>query len=166
MPPSSSSSLSEQLAAERAHAPRVAPAATPRAPGTFGRFLHDAMVALQREHPQAWEGVCAALRSRLVTLRVDAEIVPLRFTAQQVAFTPFAPDAHVELSTDRPTIHALVDGELSLESAVRHNRLRLSGAPADLIRFHEGLLCWLHGAVRSPSFPALLAGFRQTEGDA
>ena len=34
--------------------------------------------------------------------------------------------------------------------------------PDDVIRFHEGLMQWLHGAVRSPSFPGLLREFRRT----
>lgn len=166
MPPSSSSSPSEQLARERAERIAVAPAATDRAAGSFGAFLHAAMTALQREHRGAFEQVCAALGGRRVTLRVDAEIVPLAFRRDAVAFLPFAPEADVELQTDRSTIHALVDGALSLEQAVRQNRLRLQGAPADVVRFHAGLMAWLHGAVRSPSFPQLLRGFREaTPGD-
>ncbi len=84
----------------------------------------------------------------------------MAFEADGVTFLPFAGEAHVELQTDRPTIFALIDGVLGLQSAVQADRLRLRGGPDDVIRFHEGLMLWLHGAVRSPSFPGLLREFR------
>ncbi len=120
------------------------------------------MTALEREHPEAWAALCHALRRRQVTLHVDDEVVPLAFHGGSVEFLPSAGDAHVVLHTDSPTIFALVDGGASLEEAVRRDRLQLFGRPDDVIRFHEGLMQWLHGAVRSPSFPRLLREFRRT----
>ena len=143
----------------------VPPAATPRSPGSFGVFLFDAMRALQREHGDAWGRVCAALHGRRVTVAVDAEIVPLSFDATSVTFLPFAARAHVTLHTDRATIDGLIDGGLSLMDAVGQNRLGLAGRPDDVVRFHDGLMAWLHGAVRSPSFPELLRGFRTGPGE-
>lgn len=129
--------------------------------GSFGAFLREAMTALEREHPTAWAALCWALRRRQVTLHVDEEVVPLAFHVGSVAFLTVAGDAHVVLHTDTPTIFRLVDGQCSLEQAVHEDRLRLFGRPDDVIRFHQGLMQWLHGAVRSPSFPGLLREFRR-----
>lgn len=167
MEPSSSSSPSErvltpseQLAFERNDPPSPTAAASVPAPGSFAAFLHEAMSALEREHPTAWERLCLALRRRRVTLSVDEEIVPMAFEVDGVTFLPYAGEAHVILETDRPTIFTLVDGVLSLEEAVKRDRLRLRGRPDDVVRFHDGLMQWLHGAVRSPAFPGLLRAFR------
>jgi hypothetical protein len=131
------------------------------ASGSFGAFLRKAMTALEQEHPEAWAGLCRALRRRQVTLHVDDEVVPLAFLLGSVVFLPLAGEAHVVLHTDTPTVFRLVDGQCSLEQAVQQDRLRLFGRPGDVIRFHQGLMQWLHGAVRSPSFPRLLREFRQ-----
>lgn len=140
--------------------PRPPSAASVRAPGSFAAFLHEAMTALETEHPAARAALCRALRRRRVTLIVDDEVVPMAFGPGSIDFLPTASGAHVVLRTDRPTIFALVDGVCSLEGAVHQDRLRLEGRPDDVIRFHQGLMQWLHGAVRSPSFPRLLREFR------
>jgi hypothetical protein len=67
----------------------------------------------------------------------------------------------IDVRTTRATVLALIDAELSLVDAVLADHLSLRGALPDLLAFHEGLTTYVHGAVRAPSFPALLAAYRR-----
>ena len=138
----------------------VVRATTAPLPGSFAAFFARASAALRREHGQAWGKHVHALRGLCVVLHIGDEVIPLRFSAVGVALMPDDGGAHVVLSADHAMIFALVDGEVTIEAAVRQNRLRLRGTPAHLVRFHEGLMLWLHGAVRCPSFPQILADTR------
>jgi hypothetical protein len=126
----------------------------------FGPFLLDSFAVLGREVPWAHAGLRAALAPREILLRVDDEPVPLRFTraAIEPLFAPAAPA--IVCATDRRTILRVIDAEASLLSAVMDESLALRGSPDDLLAFHDALVLYLHGAVRAPSFPALLRRFR------
>jgi hypothetical protein len=57
----------------------------------------------------------------------------------------------------------LIDARLTLLDAVLSDALAMTGAPDDLLAFHDGLIAYVHGAVRAPSFPALLSAYRTNE---
>lgn len=127
---------------------------------TFTAFLATAFATLERELPWAYVGVARRLAPRAVRLEVDGELVGLRFSSGAVAFEPDVVDPAITVRTDRAAILAVIDAEASLLSAVLDERLHLQGTPDDLLAFHDGLVLWVHGAVRAPSFPALLRRFR------
>jgi hypothetical protein len=66
----------------------------------------------------------------------------------------------VECRTTRRAILDLVDARTTLMAAVVADRVWLRGSVEDLLAFHDGLMVYLGGAVRSPSFPWLLRQFR------
>jgi hypothetical protein len=131
--------------------------------GGFPAFLARSLDLLEREVPEAFGVLCARLARRTVFLDVDGERIQLRFGAR-VALGPPEERAHVAVTTTRRTILDVVDRGTSLADAVLADLLVLVGAPADLLAFHDGLLDYVHGAVRAPSFPGLLAEFRTAAG--
>ncbi len=134
-------------------------------PDTFVGFLARSLALLEREHPEAYARMCAALARRTVLLKVDDEAIELRFGKRRLRLAEpgVGGGQTVRAVTGRATILALVDGRLTLMDSVMQDRFEIFGGLDDLIAFHEGLMFYLHGAVRAPSFPALLRRFRTLE---
>ena len=126
----------------------------------FVDFLSRSLALLRSERPDVFARFCASLSPRVVRLCVDEEAIALAFSGRDVR--PIAAStAHVDVASDRGTILAVLAAELTLHEAVMADRLTMRGSCGDLQAFHDGLLLYLHGAVRAPSFPALLSEFRQ-----
>jgi hypothetical protein len=128
--------------------------------GGFGAFLRESFDVLAREVAWAHAALCATLAPREIALRVGAERVALRFTRDAVLHLPAPAAPAIACATDRDTILAVLDAEATLLSAVLDDRLLLRGTPDHLLAFHDALVLYVHGAVRAPSFPALLRRFR------
>lgn len=128
---------------------------------SFARFLLRSLSALRRDLPWIHARLCARLAPRELRLEVDGEGIGLRCGEDEIRRVepPCAPAAFAR--TDRATILDLVDARLSLLDALLEERLVVQGAIGDVIAFHDGLLIYLHGAVRDPSFPALLRELRR-----
>ncbi len=132
----------------------------PGALGPVGALLAESFAALEREAPEAH----LRIRNHLVGLSVRVEVDDERFalgfssTAVNVAAEPGSVDAVV--ATTSAGIDALLDGELAVANAVLEDRLRVVAPLEVLVRLQEGLRLYVHGAVRSVSFPALLERFR------
>jgi hypothetical protein len=127
---------------------------------SFESLLQRSLDALERERPDVAARLAATLAPLDVSIEVDDEALGVRAVAARVEVTPAPSRAHVHVVTDRRTILALVDGDLSLVDAVIRDQLSLRGAVADLARFHDALWVYLQGAVRAPSFPQLLRAYR------
>jgi hypothetical protein len=132
-----------------------------RVPGAvFSTLLRRSLETLERERPDVAARLAATLGALDVAIRVGEERVGLRAEDGRVVVAAPPPEARVDVVTGRDTILALVDGEVSLVDAVVGDALALRGAVPDLARFHDALWLYLQGAVRAPSFPALLRAFR------
>ena len=125
----------------------------------FADFLSRSLRLLRSERRDIFERFCAALSPRIVRLCVDDEEVALAFFGSDVRSITAA-SAHVDVASNRTTILAILAAELTLHEAVMAERLTMRGSCDDLQAFHDGLLLYIHGAVRAPSFPALLREFR------
>jgi hypothetical protein len=125
----------------------------------FGAFLEESLELLQTEIPVAYRAMCAALAGRAVTITVGGDAARLVFDDAGVAFRRNEGPADVCVRTTRRTILDLVAARLTLLDAALADRLELVGSPDDVIVFHDGLMAYLHGAVRAPSFPALLGRY-------
>ncbi len=66
----------------------------------------------------------------------------------------------VELTTTRRAILQVIDAQMTLTQAVLSDAILLKGQADDLAVFHDGLMTYVRGAVRCPSFPPLLDTFR------
>lgn len=104
--------------------------------------------------------MCRQLAPRAVRLCVGDETIPLVFAPAEVRTVTAIKRPQIEVVTSRAAILAVIDAASTLLQAVLDDRLALRGAPEDLLAFHDGLMAYVHGAVRAPSFPALLRAFR------
>lgn len=126
----------------------------------FVAFLRRSFDVLAREFPEALRVLTVRMGPRTVVLAVDDERVQVRFGPRTPVLEPPDGSAAVTITTTRDAILDVVDCGTALTDAVLDDRLVLEGALADLLAFHDGLLDYVHGAVRAPSFPGLLAAFR------
>jgi hypothetical protein len=140
----------------------LVPSSSSSAPDArFGRFLDASLAALRVEVPEAYAAMCGALAPRALRLEVDGEIITIRFEPDVVVEVPSSEPATVVLRTSRTSILAVVDAHHTLVSATLDGLLDLRGMPTDIAAFHDAFVRYLQGGVRAPSFPRLLADFRQ-----
>ncbi len=105
--------------------------------------------------------MCAELAPREVALDVGGEVVAVAFDDRGHRALPSPVAPRVELATTRAAILDLLDGRITLLDAVLADRIVLRGGLDDVIAFHDGLMTYLHGAVRSFAMPGLLRSYRR-----
>jgi hypothetical protein len=105
--------------------------------------------------------MCRRLAARRVDLCLDDERVAVVFARDEASIVGDAGPCTVEVQTSRTAVLRVIDARDTLMSAVLADRLVLRGAPPDVLAFHDGLIAYVHGAVRARSFPELLRQFRQ-----
>jgi len=125
----------------------------------FAPFLHRSFAALRVEVPDIYAETCRRMAPRSVRIETDGEAVHMSFEKSAVRFDADS-GATIDVRTSRDAILALVAGEITLAQAVLDDALWLRGEADDLLAFHDGLMAYLHGAIRAPSFPALLRDYR------
>jgi hypothetical protein len=127
---------------------------------TFASFLARSLSALATELPWAYAKMCRTLNGREVSIELDGAIAVVLCSADSAAVASSGVAPAVECRTTRAAVLALARAETTLLEAVLGERVWLKGRVADLLAFHDGLMIYLGGAVRSPSFPGLLYEFR------
>lgn len=128
----------------------------------FAEFLLESFATLERDLPAVHARLCRHFAGRIVELCVDGESLRLAFTTQHAVRSYGNAVASIRITTDRDTILDLVDARLGLVDAIMADRLELTGSPDELLLFHDGLMIYLHGAVRAPGFPHILHTYRHT----
>ena len=131
-----------------------------RPESSFKWFIAASLQALRAECPGAFGLLCVQLAPRRVRLTIEGEKVTLAFDSSQVRVLARARNATVQLETTRQTILDVIDARLTLEEAVLADLILLKGRTEDLSAFHAGLVTYVRGGVRCPSFPRLLDRFR------
>jgi hypothetical protein len=121
---------------------------------------------LSRELPWIHERLCRVLGGREVLIEVDGERAPVLCDGRRVTVIEAPRSPVVECRTTRRAILDLIEGRMRLDEAVTSERVWLRGGVEDLIAFHDGLMVYLGGAVRSVSFVGLLAELRASVGAA
>jgi len=130
--------------------------------GPIARLLAESFDLLAARLPDAHARMLAPLRGLELELILDAEALHLRFehgvelTAGGGELVPGCPRIECRL----PTILAVLDAKLSLVEAVESDALQVRADLDRLVLLHEGLLAYVHGAVRCPGFPELLTRLR------
>jgi len=127
----------------------------------FRGWVDRGLRTLRAELPWAHARMAAALGAREVTITVDGEVTAVQSDGGRVWLRDAPDEPAVTLSTTRREIVALVDAERSLVTSVVLGKTVLRGRADDLAAFHDGLLEFLRGAVRSPSFPWMMDAFRR-----
>jgi hypothetical protein len=128
--------------------------------GGFAGYLTRSLRLLRDEAPAHFAATRAHLGPLAVRITVGNEApVVVRLDGAEPWVRQHAPEetfpAAVDVGASRPALAAFLRGELSIEEAVTDDRLTLRGSLDHLLPFFDGLAAWLHGALRSPSFPSL-----------
>ena len=124
------------------------------------RFIELSLETLRGEFPAAYLLLCSQLAPRTVRMMIDGEEISLAFDPRGAHLRRDAPHPTIELQTARQTILSVLDAHLTLHEAILADAILLRGDLEDLAALHEGLLTYVRGAVRCPSFPPLLDRFR------
>jgi hypothetical protein len=126
----------------------------------FRGWVDRGLRTLERELPSAHARMAAALGAREVLIAVDADVAVVECDGARVWLRDAPAAPCVTLRTTRREIVALADAERTLVASVLRGDTVLRGTVADLAAFHDGLVEFLRGAVRCPSFPGLMDAFR------
>ena len=127
---------------------------------SFARFIGSSLETLRNELSTAYHLLCTQLASRSVLLVIDGETVALAFNDSEASVLAELHNPTVQLHASRRTLLDVIDARLTLYEAVLSDSIVLEGNADDLVAFHDGLLTYVQGAIRCPSFPALLDHFR------
>jgi hypothetical protein len=126
----------------------------------IGGLITTSLSTMRDECPEAYGLICRLLASREVLMLIDGETVVLTFHPDEVQVLHQPRSPHVELRTSRQTLLDLIDARLTLDQAVWTDAMVVRGDVQEVGLFHEAWLNYVRGAVRCPSFPALLERFR------
>jgi hypothetical protein len=129
---------------------------------SFRGFLGRSLQVLEREAPLAYRAVCDTLGARRVAIRVDAERLLVENLSGKLCLVSAEGSVSAEASASRCVLRALIEGEVGLTDAILSDQVELVGGLDDLVAFHEALLFYFMGAVRSPSFVVLSDEFLAT----
>lgn len=131
--------------------------------GNFHRHLVDALEALEREVPAHYQATVNALGDRRIGASIDGEDLLILRSGVRIQALDGASLAEVSVfaATAQTALVDLLDGEVSLLDLLFSERLHLSGAVPELLAVERALFHFLQGAVRAPSFPAILRSFRR-----
>ena len=121
------------------------------------RILSRALVA---ERPRELAKLCEILAGRTLAIAVEGERIAVSFYADRVVCARRAGPATVHLGMQRQLIADVIRARTSLASALVDGRLAVTGPIDEIALLHQGLMVYVHGAIRAPSFPALWQRFR------
>lgn len=124
----------------------------------FAAFLDHSLRLLAREAPRSFAAVRDRLRGVAAAIELDRQ-TPVRVQLDAEPWVARSEAGEVRAEVDGTDLARLLRGELTIEAAVRDERLHLRGSLEHLLGFLDGLESWIHGAVRCPSFPALYREF-------
>jgi hypothetical protein len=130
---------------------------------SLGRLLQESFDCLEREIPQAYRKMCATLDGLSVRICLDDETVVIGFAGVHCRVDVAGGPVKAELRTSRRAVLAVLDGRQSLASAVLADEVKVRAPLDTLERLNHAIEAYMHGAVRSRSFPALLVRFRERE---
>lgn|GEM_PF-2800470 len=122
-------------------------------------LLAESLGCLEREAQGCHARMCQHMSGHALDLTIGRQRMSLRGEPRRLTVGP-AHDAPVRVRTELATILAILGGELPIREAVRDDHLEVQGPIDRLLILHAALADYVHGAVRSPSFPALLTRLR------
>lgn len=116
--------------------------------------FEDALAVLATEHPPAYAAMTAALGARRFELEVEDEAFMLDVGTTLEARV-------ISIATDVATLEAVIDGELAVLDAILADRIEIYASPDDLIAVSDAMKCFMQGALRCISMPAVLDRLRK-----
>ncbi len=128
--------------------------------GVVQVLLARSFALLAREQPQTYGRFLLHLAGLTLALKIDAEHFTVAFTRAGVGLRAVDGQEHITVRTCRQTILEVLDDQHTLAEAIISSAVEVVGPLEFLLRAHEGLICYVHGAVRCASFPPLLQHLR------
>jgi hypothetical protein len=123
-------------------------------------LLAQSFALLAREQPQAYERFLLPLAGLTVALKIDTEHFTVAFSSGQAHLRAVGGQEHIIVETSRQTILEVLDDRRTLTEAVISSAVEVVGPLELLLLAHEGLIRYVHGAVRCAGFPSLLQQLR------
>ncbi len=127
--------------------------------------------AIKADVPTQYAALCGALGGESVHLQIDHEFLLVQSDGRHVDVSAPAKKNRrepedgqhvgVQLRTRARVIRDIIDGDCDLVDAVVSEAVELVGDIGVLSQFNTALTAYLHGAVRSPRFDAIVEEFRQ-----
>ena len=130
------------------------------ATGPLARLLADSFQVLERGLPEASRRLCAVLEGVSLGMQVDEESFAVEFSARGARVRAATGQESAQVSLSRHTLWEVLENRLGLTEAVVADAVRVVGPLDTLLRLHEGLRLYVHGAARCPSFMTLLKCLR------
>jgi hypothetical protein len=127
---------------------------------SFFDFLEQSLAVLRREMPVAHRAFVDVLAGRRLRIEADGEERVVSFDASGLGWHGERERVDLAVSFDQAAMLDLVDGRMSLPSAVVNGPIKLRGAIETIERFDCALRAYVQGAVRCPSMPGLFSGYR------
>jgi hypothetical protein len=123
-------------------------------------LLARSFALLAREQPQAYDRFLLPLAGLALALKIDAEHFTVAFPPVGVRLRAVDGQEPITVVTRRQTILEVLDDRRTLTEAVLSSAVEVVGPLELLLRAHEGLIRYVHGAVRCAGFPSLLQQLR------
>jgi hypothetical protein len=132
-------------------------------PNSFTHFLARSLVLFEDELPALYREIARRVGVREVRCHVDFDRVTIFSDGRRLHLSRRVEAPVVQLSTSRQVIVDLVHAKATLKDALWDDRILLRGNLDDLLAFHDGLMAYLQGSVRCPSFPELLEQYLEVD---
>jgi len=126
---------------------------------SFFHFLSESLGTLRGECRPAYTRIVELIGDLEVAIEVDGQALSVVTNNHELSVLARARAPDVDAQTNKRTLIRLLEAESTLLDAVWNEQVRLRGSLQNLVAFHDALSTYFNGAVRCPSFPALLAKF-------
>jgi hypothetical protein len=129
-------------------------------PADFFTFLHASLSRMAAEEPDVHRSLAAMMDNLRARLVADGDARIIRFDVPGWRICAGTSEVDLEVAFDRKIIMDLIEGRLTMEDAIYQERLRVHGAVDSIERFHDALLIYLEGLIRTPGAAAMLENYR------
>jgi hypothetical protein len=127
----------------------------------FFEFLADSIDLLKKESSENYLQLASALAGLQASISTGLEKRLVYFDGNQFVVTTDLSNPDIDVVFRNDVIIDLIDGRYSLEKAVLDDAVFVKGTVVMLEKFYSALSIYLQGALRSRSFPFLLANYRR-----
>lgn len=127
-------------------------------------FARESLELLALEAPVAHRAVRHHFTGIRARVEVDDESLCVEVVGRAVHVHRGQSPCDVKVRTSRAALERLLSSGLSLVDAVLRDELEFQGPLDRVLGVHDGLMAFLEGGVRSPSFPSLLQRFLSDTG--
>lgn len=132
---------------------------------TVASLLRRSLEHMASDVPAGYAHLLRQLGALVIDVEIDGERFALRGGPRLEVVEGVAPAAGARMAMSRRAVLAVLDAEVALAEAVESGGVAVRGALDDVVRAHDVLIAYVHGAVRSPA-PGLLEELRVGSGGA